>query len=87
LSQGIARVQNNPVVLGVRLRTFQRLHKIRYEENNASTYLSIIDYWTMLNQGGRFLVDGGTSQDNNVQHQQRQQQQQISLNFWPNGQR
>jgi hypothetical protein len=60
------------------LQTFQRLHKIRYEENNASTYSSIIDYWTMLNQGRRFLVDGGTSSNDN------EQQRQISLNLWPN---
>lgn len=35
-----------------------------------------------MNEGGRFLVDGGTSDDHN--EQQQQQHQQISLNLWPN---
>ena len=70
------------------LETFQRLHQIRFEADAIRGTIrgqtifassSTIKYWTMINEGGRFLVDGGTSGDNN-----EQQQQQISLNLWSN---
>ena len=70
------------------LETFQRLHQIRFEADairgtirghTIFTFSSTIKYWTMINEGGRFLVDGGTSGDNN-----EQQQQHISLNLWSN---
>ena len=66
------------------IKTFQRLHKIRFKADTIRghtifAFSSTIKYWTMINEGGRFLVDGGTSGDN-----YEQQQQQISLNLWSN---
>ena len=66
------------------IKTFQRLHQIRFKADTIRghtifAFSSTIKYWTMINEGGRFLVDGGTSGDNN-----EQQQQQISLDLWSN---
>jgi hypothetical protein len=63
------------------LKYFKRLQWLGHTQESSIRPTSEIDYWTKINRGGRFLVDGGGGGSNNADSDGGGKM--LPLNLWP----